>query len=233
MKQLLLLVFLFTFGIAYGQQFQAPASGFSKSKKSVVVYSDGTEKEFYVDKIRRKKGKISRIVADDIDTKKSYEIDPDKISYAYLVPSGLSKALTAMDYTSNIKNFNKEGADAYFYKEGYVRFENVNTLNKKKKGKYFLQVVNFGFNDKIDVYADPMTKTTASVGPGSMAVAGGIDKSYYVKPHHSKQAIYVSKKNYKKLSKEIFKDCSALKNNKDLKWKEFTKHVIQYNECAR
>lgn len=99
-----------------------------------------------------------------------------------------------------------------------------------KKGKpRMLQLLNPGFETKMQVYADP--KANESNGGLMTSMAAGMEKSYYVARGNS-SATYVEKKKYKKSMSSVFDDCSTILEAYKADFSEFATHVFYYeNEC--
>lgn len=64
-----------------------------------------------------------------------------------------------------------------------------------------------------------------------MTVAGGLDKSYYIKKSGEDLARRIKKKEYKKDMEELFVECPAIieKYKEDPKWSEFEQFVFDYS----
>ena len=64
-----------------------------------------------------------------------------------------------------------------------------------------------------------------------MKVAGGLDKSYYIKKNGEDLARRIKKKEYKKDIEELFAECPAVieKYKDDPKWVEFEQFVYDYS----
>lgn len=99
-----------------------------------------------------------------------------------------------------------------------------------KKGKpRMLQLLNPGFETKMQVYADPKAKE--SNGGLLSSMAEGMEESYYVARGNS-SATYVQKKKYKKSMSSVFDDCSSILDAYKPDFSEFAAHVFYYeNEC--
>jgi len=101
---------------------------------------------------------------------------------------------------------------------------------QNKKGKpSFLQLINPGFDDKIQVYLDPKAKET-----GGSALTGGLiggkDKSYYFSKGNSFTTL-VEKRKYKKSFTTIYDNCSMMiKKFPDRDFKNIAEHVYFYNK---
>ena len=99
-----------------------------------------------------------------------------------------------------------------------------------KKGKpRMLQLLNPGFETRMQVYADPKAKESAGGLLSNMAE--GMEESYYVARGNS-SATYVQKKKYKKSMSSVFDDCSMILEAYKPDFSEFAAHVFYYeNEC--
>ena len=99
-----------------------------------------------------------------------------------------------------------------------------------KKGKpRMLQLLNPGFETRMQVYADP--KANESGGGLMTNMAAGMQESYYVARGNS-SATYVQKKKYKKSMSSVFDDCSMILEAYKPDFSEFAAHVFYYeNEC--
>lgn len=69
------------------------------------------------------------------------------------------------------------------------------------------------------------------VGAGSMKLAGGLAKSYYIKKSTEEVAIRITKKEYKKEMAEIFAECPDLiaKYGEDPSWSQFEQFIVDYS----
>lgn len=94
-----------------------------------------------------------------------------------------------------------------------------------------LQVMNPTFSGRITVYNDPYAKETASIGVGGMTLAGGLDKSYYIKKSGEDITRRIKKKEYKKDMGELFSECPDVlkKYGVDPSWGEFEKFIYDYS----
>jgi len=101
-----------------------------------------------------------------------------------------------------------------------------------KKITALLQLVNPSFGKKIRVYNDPWAGETASVGVAGIKVAGGNEKSYYVK-NGDEVAYRIKKKEYSKQYKKLYNNCKAVsKKYPKVKWDDFAKHIAEFTtEC--
>src|SRR5205823_4578203 len=106
-------------------------------------------------------------------------------------------------------NWNKSGLNELLLNDGYILYEKSVTVLKGKEEVLLLQLVNPGFNEKIRVYGDPRASETQSFGVGPVKVAGGNDKSYYVKVG-DKPAMLVKSKDFEDNVNTIFAGCAAL-----------------------
>lgn len=102
-------------------------------------------------------------------------------------------------------------------------------LLPKKKDKYrLLQLVNPGYDSKIQVFDDPGGKESKGI------VGGGKEKSYLV-VINGKKSVEVKKGSYKKDFPEIYGDCEALMGTIDSKKPKFwdmAGHVFAYDQLC-
>ena len=99
-----------------------------------------------------------------------------------------------------------------------------------KKGKpRMLQLLNPGFETRMQVYADPKAKESSGGLLSNMSE--GMEESYYVARGNS-SATYVEKKKYKKSMSSVFDDCSTILEAYKPDFSDFATHVYFYeNEC--
>ena len=102
-------------------------------------------------------------------------------------------------------------------------------LLPKKKDKYrLLQLVNPGFDSKIQVFDDPGGKESKGL------IGGGKEKSYLV-VLHGKKSVEVKKGNYKKDFPDIYGDCKSFMGTIDGKKPKFwdmAGHVFAYDQLC-
>ena len=94
-----------------------------------------------------------------------------------------------------------------------------------------MQLLNPTFSKSVKVYHDPFASETMSLGVGGVTVAGGLAKSYYMMLDTDNSAYKIEKSKYKKSFKALWDKCSSLSQKSDIKWNEFTDHVIEFTEC--
>lgn len=213
------------------QTFSKPALRFSDDKISYITLKDGTEIQGYLRDLDRKKGLIEQVKFKDVDGNK-YKWKPEEISHMYLPPSGWSKFANAVDFKNDAKQWTKEGVDAQKVSNGYAYYEHSDVMIKKKKKSLLLQLINPTFCNVIKVYNDPFAKETASFGVAGVKMAGGDEKSYYIKK--DKVAYKLKKKNYKTEFAPLFESCSAVTDKySKIKWTEFADHVFEASENCK
>lgn len=213
------------------QELLSPSNSFSHKKTAYITLTDGTEVKCTIKKIDRKKGLIKEIKVRNEEGKK-VKYKPDEIAYMYLPPSGLDKLGKALDFLEDAKKWTDEKLEQDLLNQGYVYFEQSDVKLKKKTKSMLMQLLNPGFSRKVKVYHDPWAKESLSLGVGPVKVAGGIAKSYYVKLDTDKVAFRLKKKHYRSEFKLLWKSCPAVKDSvHDIRWSEFTKHIITYTEC--
>lgn len=101
-------------------------------------------------------------------------------------------------------------------------------LNKKGKPGFY-QLINPGFDTKIQVYSDPNAKETKG-GQLTGGLIGGEAKSYYF-AKGSSTTNFVEKKKYKKSFTTLYDGCSAMEAIfPDRKWSNVALHVYYYDQ---
>lgn len=232
-KVIILFLCTFCFQITgFSQQLSPGFHMFSKKKVSYITLKNGKQLEGKIKDLDYKKGLIKAIKIKDAKGKK-HDLKPEEIKEMYLPTSGFEKFAKALDFMNDATKWENTDLEQDIIQKGYVFFEQAEVQIKKKKRTLMMQIVNPSFCSKVRIYHDPFAKETASLGVAGIKVAGGIDKSYYVK-RGNETAYRLKKKDYKEGFESFFKDCSNLvdKYGKDLKWSEFATHVFDYtNDC--
>ncbi len=229
-----ILLFLFTMTLLtsslYGQKFFPAADMFSHQKPSHVTLTDGTVLEGELKDIDRKKGLIEQIKLEDASGNKQ-EIDADKIQHMYLPKSGFQKFADAYEFIYDARAWDDQSIERKYIEDGYVYFEQADVELKRKKRTLLMQLLNPSFCNHIRVYHDPLARETASFGVGNVTVAGGDEKSYYVKKQDG-DAFKLEKKDYDDEFKKLFDNCDHLikEAGKKPRWTDFAEHITLYNE---
>ena len=231
-KYLLLVAFLF-FGLAAQAQTFAPAfQGFSHKKTTYITLKNGDEISCMIKKLFFKKGLIDELKVVTASDGKKVKINPEDIDHMYVPPSNLAKLTQKMDAATDLTKIRDNELSSEYLDDGYLYMESSKVQIKKKKVQVcMLQVMNPTFSKEIKVYNDPFAKETASVGVGGMTLAGGLDKSYYIKKTGEDVAKRIKKKEYKKDMDELFGEKPELisKYGADPKWSEFEKFIYDYS----
>ena len=228
---ILLLSFLVSFS-AQAQKFLKPFESISHKKATYIIQEDGSEIQGTVKKLNRKKGLIKKIKIKNEGGDK-VEIPIEDINYAYFPQSAWDKFAKFDDYISDATQWDAGLYDLDRIKEGYAFFEKSQVKVKKKERTLLMQLLNPGTCSRIKVYHNPFAGETASVGIAGVKLAGGNDKSYYIRIDNG-VAFKLTKKSYKKKFKEIFGDCKEVKKTYGkAKWSQFEKTVFAYNEACK
>ncbi len=224
-------ILLLTGFTACAQGFNPGFKTFSSSKPSYLTMKDGTETEGTMESLDRKKGLIEAIKLKDADNTKR-KIKPEDVREMYLPASSWSKLGNALDAAIKVDKWENSEINSEIISKGYAFFENAKVILKEKEYELLMQIVNPSFAGKIRVYFDPWASETMSVGFGGLVVAGGIDKSYYVKAGEL-PAFKVEKKNYSNYFDLLYGSCPELvkKLRTDYKWEDFAKHVYEHASC--
>jgi len=199
------------------------------SKECIVKLKDGTTVKGKNKDLDRKKGQITNIeVTDEGGSSKAYPAE--QVDEMYLYPSGLDKLTKKANTVTNVRNYKAKNLDAIM-DQGYCYFKNqaVSLKNKKDERELLMQLVNPTFCSEIQVYGDNRAKETASIGVGPMKLAGGIDKSYYVKK--GDEIFWLKKDEFDDNYLKLFGDNEDyLKTypKADAKWGNLNKYIYEY-----
>ncbi len=213
---------------AQAQELMETFSSFSEKKTTYITMDDGTQIQANLKKFKYKKGLIEEIKIKDLSGKKQ-KIKPEKIKHMYVPISGWAKLGKALDVRDDATRWGKTSLKQDVFEKGYVYFEKSKVKIKKKTRTLLVQLLNPSFSDKVKIYNDPLAKETLNAGIGGIKVAGGHEKSYYIKKG-SDVAYRIKKKTYKEEFKLIFEDCPSLveKIDANRNWADFVGHIYQY-----
>ncbi|MFK5855699.1 MAG: hypothetical protein QM503_06175 [Bacteroidota bacterium] len=158
-----------------------------------------------------------------------HKLKADEISEVRARLTKFAKAATISDNaTKSIKSAVTTDY-AGIIAENLVRFNSVE-YNKKKGKKAMLQLINWGFDQKLKVYPDPASESGTTSVTG-IAVSGGQIKSYFIVK--GDQTFTVNKKSYKKLYNGIYGDCSEMEvNPKSITIKNLAQDILKYNSSC-
>ncbi|NNE29343.1 MAG: hypothetical protein HKN16_06890 [Saprospiraceae bacterium] len=145
----------------------------------------------------------------------------------YLPASGWDKMGSSLGFLSDASRWDNDDLDQDKIARGYVYIESSDVMVKKKRMQLLVQLLNPHFSQKIKVYHDPLAGETASIGIAGVKVAGGLDKSYYVKKESAKAAVRLKKKDYSDEFRGFYSSCKTV-SKMEPKWKEFATHVHAY-----
>lgn len=229
LKSFSLMCLLFAMATTLGaQSFLQPFDGVSRNKPSYITLKDGKELEGTIKKLDRKKGLIEEIKI-LVDGKKK-KVAAEEIQHMYLPASNLAKFLSASEKATDANKWESNDLDEEHLKDGYAYFEFATVQIKRKERDLLLQLVNPNFANGIRVYHDPLARETASIGVAGISVAGGLEKSYYVRKG-KETAIRLKKKDYDEQFKPFFGDCASVvkMGGNNPKWADFPQHTYEYN----
>ncbi|SHJ21207.1 hypothetical protein [Pseudozobellia thermophila] len=213
--------------------FDPAYTSYSRKKPAYVTLKDGTKLEGDIKDVDRKKGQIYRLKI-SVDGEKKVEIMASDIADLYMAPSGLEQLDKQGSYFNDATKWGKTDAAKHINK-GYTMYTNqmVSLKNKKKPAEYLMQVVNPKFSQVIQVFSDPFAKETMSIGVGSLKLAGGIAKSYYVKKGES--IVWLTKSNFDEHFERLFMDNEAFRAkyaDHKYKWSLLGVYVLDYTEFS-
>lgn len=216
------------------QEFIAKQGTFSYKKMAYIYLENGDSIIGDLEKVGYKKSLIDELNVKKEGEKKGEEIDINTIKRVYLPVSNVAIGFSKANQPFDAGNWSKSGLNQLLLNEGYVLYEKSVTVLKGKEEVLLMQLVNPGFNDKIRVYADPRAGESQSFGVGPVKLAGGDDKSYYVKVG-DKPAIKVKSKDFDENISTIFAGCPTLeaKLKEKADWGDFAKYVYEHSQCAQ
>lgn len=221
-----------TFTAVQAQYFSNAVETFSKKKDAMITLEDGSEVVGTIKKLDRKKGLFEEITLNTADGKVTLEAAD--IAFMYLPQSGLDKIGKFHESIYDATQWESEDINQDHISEGYAYFEKSECNYRKDKVEtLLLQLINPAFSNKVRVYFDPMAQETASVGVGGFKVAGGEDKSYFIKEGDG-VAYRMKKKEYEDHAESIFSACPDFYNamKSDLRWTDFGEKLFNYTqEC--
>lgn len=232
MSSLFITVFLVFCGLGISAQTFSPAfAGYSRKKTTYITMKDGTEHSVFIKNLKFKKGLIDELKVEQASNGKKVKINPEDISHMYVPPSGLAKVGQVMDAMTDVTKIQDGELDNTHLDDGYLYMESSNVQVSKKKTQYcMLQLMNPTFSKSVQVYNDPYSKESIGLEVGGMTVAGGLEKSYYIKLAGQDTAKRISKKDYKKEMEEIFTGCREVvkEYSADPKWMNFEQFIFDY-----
>ncbi len=113
--------------------------------------------------------------------------------------------------------------------ENLVRYNAV-VYNKKKSKVALLQLINYGFDQKLKVYPDPNSESGITT-VNDVAVAGGEIKAFFV--IKGEESFLINKKSYKKLYNTLFDNCEEMKvDPKSISIKNLCDDILKYNQIC-
>lgn len=228
---LLLGIFLILGTSTQAQSFLTPFESFSTKKTTYLTMKDGKEIEGNFRNMKRKKGLIEQIWI-KVDGKVQ-KIPAEDIQYMYVPANNLEKFAISMESAYDATTWKSDDINREHLKDGYGFYEFATVDHKGKERQLLLQLLNPAFANGIRVYHDPFAGETMSAGIGGIKVAGGDEKSYYVKKGKT-NAFRLKKKEYDAKFDGLFGDCEAVVNmveNNDPRWSDFAKHAYEYANC--
>ncbi len=212
--------------------FDPTYTSYSRKKPAFVTLKNGTKIEGNIKDVDYKKGQIKRLKIIEEGNEK-VEIVAADIASLYMAPSGLDKLGKQSNYFNDATKWGKSDASKHLNK-GYTMYTNetVSLKNKKDPAEFLMQVVNPKYSTVIQVFSDPFAKQTASIGIGSMKLAGGIAKSYYIKKG-DQDVLWLTKKDFDEHFESLFMDNDQFKAkyaDHKFKWSLLGVYVLDYSE---
>jgi hypothetical protein len=216
---------------SFGQAFISAVSEFQPSNDCKMELLDGTIVEGKVSMATISNGYLSSLSLKDANgvkhKHKAAEIKQFKVKMGFI-----AKLDAAAQASSSLSEMISADFNEIIERE-YIIYKQA--LLPKKKDKYrLLQLVNPGFDSRIQVYDDPGGKETTGLSAGSLQLSGGKDKSYLVVVDGEK-SVKVKKGSYKKDFPELYGDCNeflgAIPSKKPNFW-DMAAHVFIYDKLC-
>ena len=228
---LLVLCFVATTTVS-AQKFLKPFETISHKKTTYIIKEDGTEIEGKVKKLKRKKGLIKEVnIKLEDGTKMTIPIED--IKYAYFPQSGWDKLTKLDDFLGDATQWGDGLYDNDRLKDGYALFEKAEVTVKKKNHVLLMQLLNPHGCNRVKFYHNPYATETSSLGVAGIKVAGGNDRSYYVRVDDG-ISFKLGKKKYKKMFDQIFPDCKEVKDAYGKKsWGKLEEASFTYNKTCK
>ena len=210
--------------------FDPAYSSYSRKKPAYITLKDGTKWEGEIKDVDRRKGQIDELKLVVNGKKKKFAAA--EIADLFMAPSGFDQFNKQANFISDATKWGRTDASEHLAK-GYTMYTNekVSLKNKKKPEEYLMQTVNPKFSQVIQVFSDPWAKETMSIGVGSMKLAGGIAKSYYLKK--GEFIVWLTKKNFDEHFERLFMDNEQFKakyTDQKIKWSLLGVYVLDYTE---
>lgn len=221
---------LFASGLK-AQELLTPAETYSKKKTAYITMTDSTKIECTIKKLKQKQGFIVNVIIRKDGNE--IEINPSEIMHMYIPIQDLEIAARHVAFIQDVTKWGNENLDSYLLEDGYVYFEQVKIIFRKKNITTLLQLLNPDFCNSVKVYEYPWSESQ-SASVNGITVADRGESAYYVKPKGDEIATYVYKSKYKKLFSTLWAGCPDLiESTEKIKLKDLTDHIIQYTLCIQ
>lgn len=235
MRVFITAIFLFVSLSLIGQNnkfFAKAVDGFSKKKMSYFTLMDGSEVTGKIKKLKRKKWLFEKVIIIDENDKKR-EFEASEIKSMYLPQSSWDKLGKMSDMLTDATQWENTELNQEYIEDGYAYFESTEVYYKKKKKKILLlQLINPSFSGLAKVFYDPTADESTGIGIGGINVAGGGDKSFYIKIA-DEIAFKLKKKEYEDQVKNIFSECpDYLRKVKKWNWEKFGESLLDYTKTC-
>ena len=158
---------------------------------------------------------------------------PADIEKLSIKASKLAKLTMMAESTGSIKEMTNTNFDEIVNRQ-YIVYLTAMRANNAGKLR-LMQLLNPGFDSKIQVYADPNAKETKGIGMGGIKVTGGVEKSYLFVENNEK-AVLVKKGKYKKSFDELYANCPKMLSvfeGEKTKWNDAAGHVFAYDQSCK
>jgi hypothetical protein len=225
-------VIAFFSGISCGfaQGFITPVEEVPHANECYIITTDGSRIEGKIRSYDMAEG-IKAVTVEDNNGQKQ-KISATEIRELGVKVTGLVRMELMAESTETIKKFTKADFNE-IAKRDYIVYQQA--LMPGKKNKFaLLQLLNPGFDSRIQVFQDPFAVETHGLNTEVVSITGQEDKSYlFVKDNN--RAFKVKKGSYKKDFDDIFGDCAKMVEaygGEKTKFKSAAEHVWVYDRAC-
>lgn len=227
MTKTLLIALLFSANTILAQTFISAVSQFQTSDDCEMTLLDGTVIKGKFGSAMINNEYLSSISLKDADGNK-HKHKAEEVKELKIKMGFLAKMDAANEGSSSISEAFQTDYNEIINRE-YIIYRQA--LLPKKKDKYrLMQLVNPGFDSRIQVFDHPGGKESKGIG----GITGGKEKSYLVVVDGQK-SVTVKKGDYKKLFGDIYQDCPAFTEvvgDQKIKFWDMAAHVFAYDQLC-
>ena len=211
--------------------FMSEFQSHSKKKITYITMDNGDKFEVNLMKFKFSKGQIDELKYRATDAKKKVKVKVDEIKSMYVPASALEKLGAGLASLNDATKWGNKELTTDLFSKGYYYFEKAPTRVKKKSFDTMNQLLNPYTSKYIKIFPDYKAKKTMSIGVAGIKLAGGLEKSYYIR-FGEKVAYRIKKADYDEQFKIIFADSPELieKYKNGVSWGDLATHILEYTQ---